>query len=131
MSGEELTGATYDTGALIAADRNSRRMFALHRRILERGISPTVPAGVLGQAWRGGPQHALSRLLAGCEVENLSEAIARESGTLMGASSSGDLIDATVVVGALSRDDVVFTSNRADIETLCASSRKKLRVVEV
>jgi hypothetical protein len=64
-------------------------------------------------------------------VENLSEAMARESGTLMGASNSGDLIDATVVVGALARDDVVFTSDRSDIEALCASSRKKLQVVEV
>jgi len=48
---------------LIAAERNVRRIWALHRRALERGLVPTVPAGVLGQGWRGGPQAQMSRLL--------------------------------------------------------------------
>jgi len=33
-----------------------------------------VPAGVLAEAWRGGPQHRLSMLLKGCKVEDLSAA---------------------------------------------------------
>lgn len=32
---------TYDTGALIAAERNDRRLWALHRRALERGLVVT------------------------------------------------------------------------------------------
>ncbi|CAN5411314.1 hypothetical protein BH23ACT9_BH23ACT9_28450 [soil metagenome] len=31
------------------------------------------PAGVLAQAWRGGPQANLSRLIAGCTVWTLAE----------------------------------------------------------
>ena len=62
-------GLTYDTGALIAADRDYRLMWALHRAAIVRGLPPTVPVGVLAEAWRGGPQHRLSRLLKGCNVE--------------------------------------------------------------
>ena len=40
-------GVTYDTGALIAADRNNRSMWALHASFLAVGIAPTVPAPVL------------------------------------------------------------------------------------
>ena len=43
-----MAGITYDTGVLIAAERGDRRVWALHRRSLERGMVPTVPAG----AWR-------------------------------------------------------------------------------
>ena len=35
-----MTGITYDTGVLIAAERGDRRVWALHRRSLERGMVP-------------------------------------------------------------------------------------------
>ncbi len=70
-------GLTYDTGALIAAERDNRLMWSLHRAAISHGITPTVPAGVLAESWRGGPQHHLSRLLKGCEIEELSETQAR------------------------------------------------------
>ncbi len=44
-------GFTYDTGALIAADRDERRLWARHRALLTRREVPVVPAPV--QAWRG------------------------------------------------------------------------------
>ena len=71
-----MPGLTYDAGALLAGEANSRTLWALHRRLLERGLRPVVPAGVLGQAWRGGPQAELSRLLKGCRIEDLDEALA-------------------------------------------------------
>ena len=58
-----MSGLTYDTGALIAAERDNRLMWALHRAALARGVKVTVPAGALGEAWRGGPQARLSMLL--------------------------------------------------------------------
>ena len=70
---------TYDAGALIAAERTDPRLWALHRRALERGLVPTVPAGVLDQGWRGGPQAQMSRLLEGCRIEPLDEARARSA----------------------------------------------------
>lgn len=127
-----MSGATYDSGALIAAERDDRRMWALHRRTLERGVAPTVPAAVLGQAWRGGPQPQLSRLLVGCLVEELSGQRAAQAGTLLGAAAgSSDVIDASVVVGALERGDVVFSSDRGDLEVLTASARRRLQIVDV
>jgi hypothetical protein len=70
-----VPGVTYDTGALAAADRNDRRMWALHAGSLAEEVGhPGRPAPVLAQAWRGGTgQASPSRLLAMCEVEPMSE----------------------------------------------------------
>ena len=56
-----MPGYTYDTGALIAAERNDRRVWAWHQGVLSEGLTPTVPAVVLAQGWRGGPQPQMSR----------------------------------------------------------------------
>ena len=113
-----MPGVTYDTGALIAAERNDRRVWALHSRALERGIVPSVPAGVLGQGWRGGPQAEMSRLLSGCRVEDLDEARARSAGAACGAAGMSDVVDASVIVGAAARGDFVVTSDMVDLERL-------------
>jgi hypothetical protein len=106
---------TYDAGALIAAERNDRRIWALHRRALERAVVPTVPAGVLAQGWRGGPQAQMSRLLGGCRVEDLDDARARSAGAACGAAGTSDVVDAAVVVGAAARGDLVVTSDPGDL----------------
>ena len=48
-----MPGVTYDTGALVAAELNDRRMWALHAGFLAEEVAPTVPAPVLAEAWRG------------------------------------------------------------------------------
>ena len=123
-----MSGITYDAGALIAAERDDRRMWALHRRALERGLVPTVPAGVLGQGWRGGPQARMSRLLKGCRVEPLDEPRARSSGAACAAARSSDVIDASVVVGAAARSDLIVTSDRGDLERLRDALRVEVRI---
>lgn len=119
-------GLTYDTGALVAAERDDRLMWSLHRATLARGLSPTVPAGVLGEAWRGGPQHRLSRMLKGCNIEILTEEQAREIGVLAGRSGLSDTVDLAVAEGALRRNDAVVTSNRTHIEQIADSVRRRL-----
>lgn len=113
-----MSGITYDTDALIAAERGDRHMWALHRRALERGLSPTVPAGVLAQAWRGGPQAQLSWLLVGCRIEPLDEPRARSAGSACRTAHTNDTVDAVVVVGAASRHDLVVTSDPDDLRHL-------------
>ena len=113
-----MSGYTYDTGVLIAAERNDRFVWALHRRLLEQGISPSVPATVLAQAWRGGPQAQLSRLMVGCEVRPLMEAHARDCGRLLARASSSDIVDANVVVVARERGEAVLTSDQGDLTPL-------------
>ncbi len=123
-----MPGLTYDTGALIGAERGDRRVWALHRRAIERGIVPTVPAGVLGQAWRGGPQAELSRLLAGCRIEQLDEARARSAGAACAKAGSADVVDASVVVGASARGDVVVTTDPDDLGRLRDALRVSVRL---
>jgi hypothetical protein len=114
-----MKGVTYDTGALLAAERNDRRMWALHAGFLAEEIVPTVPAPVLAQAWRGGAKQAsLSRLLALCEVEGMSEAQARAVGRLAGLSRHDDVVDLTVVEGAHRRRDAIVTSDPRDLRRI-------------
>ncbi len=114
-------GLTYDTGALLAAEANRRELWALHAQSLLRGERPVVPATVLAQAWRGGPQAQLSRLLRGCRIEDLDEPRARASGVACARAGTRDIVDAAVVVGALARGDLVVTSDPDDLERIAAS----------
>ncbi len=116
-----MSGVSYDTGALIAAERGSVSVWALHRRLLERGVCPTVSTPVLAQAWRGGPQAQLSRLLRGCRIEPLSESQARAAGAALARCRGEDVVDAVVVVGALARGDLVLTSDPDDLRRIAAA----------
>jgi hypothetical protein len=51
-------GVTYDTGELVAAERDNRQVWALHAGYLTEEVIPTVPAPVLAEAWRGGSRQA-------------------------------------------------------------------------
>ena len=121
-------GITYDTGALVAAEANRVDIWALHRDALRHEIRPIVPVTVLAQAWRGGPQHMLSRLLRGCEIEPMNERLAREAGQACAATRSSDIVDATVVVSALSRGDLVVTSDPGDLNRLADALNQSLRL---
>ncbi|WP_420446102.1 twitching motility protein PilT [Candidatus Poriferisodalis sp.] len=116
-----MPGFTYDTGALIAAERSERRLWAMHRRALENGIMPTVPAAVLAQGWRGGSQAQMSRLLSGCRIESLNETRARSAGAACASAGTNDVVDAAVVVGASARGDVVITSDERDLGRIAAA----------
>ena len=122
----------YDTGALIAAEANDRRMWGLHTRAMQRGVRPVVPAGCIVEAWRGRRQANLARLLSGCEVEALSSEHARAAGALRrGLPTTVGPIDATVAEAALRRGSAVVTSDRADIELLAGAARRRLAVIDV
>lgn len=116
-----MNGVTYDTGALIAAERGSRSVWRLHRRMIERGMQPTLPTVVLGQAWRGGPQARLSRLVHGCLIEPFTEQQARAAGAALTRSGSSDLIDAAVVTTALERNDMIVTSDPDDLRRIASA----------
>ena len=116
-----MSGYLYDTGALIAAERGERLMWAVHRRILDQGIRPTVPSTVLAQTWRSGPQPQLSRLLAGCEVRTFTEDQARRAGRILGRTGGTDIVDASVVVIAQRLGQAVLTSDPNDLEPIAAA----------
>lgn len=127
-----MGGVTYDTGALVAGERNDRRMWALHAGFLAEEVLPVVPAPVLAEAWRGGARQAsLSRLLALCDVEPMSEEQAREVGVLAGKSAHDDVVDVTVVEGAIRRRDAIVTSNEDHIRRVADAARVRLRIERI
>jgi hypothetical protein len=122
-------GVTYDTGALVAADRGERRMWARHRALLTTREVPTVPAPVVAQAWRGGRRQALlARLLVGCDIEVLDDDQARSVGSLAGRAGTTDIVDACVAEGALRRRDVVVSSDADDLKAMAAALGRRLEV---
>jgi predicted nucleic acid-binding protein len=127
-----MPGVTYDTGALVAAERNDRRMWSLHAGFLAEEIVPVVPAPVLAEAWRGGSRQAsLSRLLAMCIIEPMTEEQARRVGVLAGKADRDDIVDVTVVEGAVRRREAVVTSNEEHIRRVADATRARLRIEHI
>jgi hypothetical protein len=128
-----VTGVTYDTGALIAGDRNDRRMWALHVGFIAEEVVPAVPAPVVAEAWRGGSRQAsLARMLAGCDIEEMTAGQARRVGELAGRADHEDVVDVVVVEGATRRDDdVILTSNESHIRKIIKATGKRIRIENV
>jgi predicted nucleic acid-binding protein len=122
-------GVTYDSGALIAAERGERRLWARHRALLARREVPTVPAPVVAQSWRGGGRQALlARLLTGCDVEALDDGQARAVGSLAARAATIDIVDACVAEGAMRRRDLVVSSDEDDLRAIATAVGRRLEV---
>lgn len=121
----------YDAGALIAAERNDRRMWLEHRVRLEMGIVPAVPSPVVARVSRSSKQVQLRRLLAGCEVVDLRERDAHEAGKLLAATKTSDIVDAVVVDLAVARQADIVTSDVADLSRLATATKMRPRLFPI
>ncbi len=123
----------YDSGALIAAGRNERPMLALHTRLLQRRLRPVVPAPILAQVWRGGPQASLSRVLSGCRIdEGFSERDARRIGAWLARTGITDVVDAHVVaVAGRAPGSVVYTDDVADLCRIAGVGDQPVEILSV
>ena len=118
-----------DSGALIALERNERPMWTRLKAAQLSGERPLTHAGVLGQAWRGGPrQSRLAQALLGIEVRPLDEPLGHQAGELLGAGGLADVIDAAVVLLAHDGDDIV-TVDRDDIGRLALASGRHVELI--
>jgi predicted nucleic acid-binding protein len=126
-----MTPVVYDAAVLIAADRNTRTVWADHRERLEAGIVPVVPSPVVAQVSRSATQVQLRRLLRGCEVVSLTEQRAHSAGRLLGRAGSADVVDAVVADTTASLRADVVTSDRADIRQLLAATGASCQVIDV
>ena len=109
----------YDAGALIAIDDGDRRMWAIHHLALEEGRRTIVPAVVVAQAWRDARRQVqLGRLIQSCEVASIGLELSKAAGVLCGKAGTRDVVDAIVVMTALSSGAIVFTSDPRDIAAL-------------
>jgi hypothetical protein len=115
------TALTLDAGALIALDRGTRDSALLLQRVRRAGAPISVPAGVVAPVWRDGRlQVRLARLLADADVElvPLDDQAARAAGVLCGVTRTSDVIDASVVLCARSRDAAIATTDPGDLRRL-------------
>ena len=120
-SKKSVKGLTLDTGALLALERGDSRVRALLRRALERGLPLSVPAGVVAQAWRGGPRQArIARLLAdpNVHVAPLDDMTARAVGLLCGRSGHRDIVDVHVALLAEEQGHTAVTSDPEDLSVI-------------
>jgi predicted nucleic acid-binding protein len=108
----------YDAGALIAADRSNRRVWAEHRARLELGVPPLTTAPVVAQVSRSGRQAQLRRFLRGCEVVPFTAGEAHDIGALAAKSSSSDVVDVHVVAVASRHGFGIVTSDEGDLRPI-------------
>lgn len=108
----------YDAGALIAADRSNRQVWADHRLRLELGVAPVTTAPVVAQVSRSGRQAQLRRFLRGCEVRPFAVEEAHQIGALAGKSKSSDVIDVHIVAVAHRLGRPVLTSVEDDLNPI-------------
>ena len=116
-----MAGVTLDTGALIALDRDDRRIIAILARAAEIGASVTIPASALAQAIRRPERQVrLARLIRQptSDVVSLDRVGAKHIGRLLAASKTADVVDAHVVVCARRANQGVITSDPDDISRL-------------
>ena len=114
-------GITLDAGALIALDRDDRRMIVLLARAAEAKGRVTIPASALAQAIRRPDRQVrLARLIRQptTDVVALDRVDATHIGRLLAASGTTDIADAHVVVCARRSAQRVVTSDPDDLRRL-------------
>lgn len=121
-----MRGVTLDAGALIALDRDDRRVVALLARAAELGARVTVPATALAQAVRRPSKQArLARLVRQprTAVISLDAHRATQVGILLAASRTSDIADAHVVLCAREHGETIVTSDPIDLKRLDPRAR--------
>ncbi len=116
-----MSGLTLDAGALIAVDRQDRRILVLLARARETGATVTVPATALAQAVRAPARQArLARLVRQptTDVVSLDRVDATSVGRLLAASGTADIVGAHVVICARRARQQVATSDPDDLRRL-------------
>ena len=120
-----MTGLTLDAGALIALDRDDRRVLAILARLQERRARVTIPATAFAQAIRRPASQArLSRLARHplTDLVPLAGADATAVGLLLAASRTSDIVDAHVVLCARRARQPIATTDPRDLERLDAEA---------
>lgn len=116
-----MSGFTLDAGALIAVERNDKRVGSLLEAAVAIGGDIDIPAAVLAQVWRGGPRQArLARLVSLKEVRFpvIDRDLAQIIGQVVGLTGHRDVVDVHVAVNARVHGHAVLTSDPDDIRAV-------------
>lgn len=124
MGARRSRAVVLDAGALIAFERNDRKVRSLVELAVANGVALHVPGGVVAQVWRDGSRRArLARLLGSglVQVQPLDREEAQATGALCGKAGTTDIVDASVVLLARRHTATVVTSDPDDLARLDAS----------
>lgn len=122
MSPAKREGLVYGLGALHAAARGDRMMWALHRAALSNGIVPVVPAVTVAEGYRTEIRRdRIGELLAGTEVEPFIGESARRSGEVAARCDTSDLSSVAVVELAERRNFAVVTQQKPVLRAAAAA----------
>ena len=113
-------GVVLDAGAFIALERRNRMMVKLVQLFADARTPLVTSAGVVAQVWRGGGQRQVpvAFLLRRTMVVDITHAVARTLGRMLGASGTTDPVDAHVVFLARERQWPVLTSDADDLRAI-------------
>jgi len=124
-----VAGLTLDAGALIAYERADADILQILRVAFKRGVTPTVPAVVLAEVWRGDRKDArVAWLLKACTVEPLDEDRARSAGKLRRSTAGAGAVDACVAIGVRERGDAIVTADPDDMRRLVGPGIRIIRI---
>jgi hypothetical protein len=112
-----MTGFTLDTSALIGLERRRQRMLQFMRVAREDRLAVTVPANVVAEWWRK-RNDVREAILAAVAVEPMDTELARLVGETLAVVRGATLVDATVMVSAARRGDVVLSADFMDLSRL-------------
>jgi hypothetical protein len=116
-------GITFDTGALMALERNRLRIAKIYRAAREQRRVITVPTVVVAEWVREGAGARVRALLLRSMVvqeltQDLAERAGRVIGQVRGIQPDKGTIDAIVMTSAWLRGDTVFTSDMPDMNRI-------------
>ena len=121
MTAGRREGLAYGLGALHAAARGDRMMWALHRAALSNGIVPVIPSLAVAEGYRTEARSdRIAELLAGAEVEPFTGEAARRSGEIAARCDTSDLSVVAVVELAERRNCAVVAQRQTVMRTAAA-----------
>ncbi len=115
-----------DSGALIAFEKNDRKVRTLVELALAHGAPLWTAGGVVAQVWRDGSRQVrLARLLGSglVQVQPLDRDEAQATGVLCGEAGTRDVVDASVVLLARRHAAIIVTSDADDLRRLDPTAR--------
>lgn len=124
MGARRARALVLDAGALIAFERNDRKVRTLIELAITHKAPLHVPGAVIAQVWRDGQRQArLARLLGSglVRVQPLDLEEAQACGALCGKAGTSDVVDASVVLLARRHGASVVTSDAGDLARIDAS----------